>query len=80
MCYLNAMSRRGTQKRLCITCNKIIHMQSIVQWIKNTHKILEKEIAERQKQDSKFKQIKILEMDELFTYIKKPKNRCNKIL
>ena len=68
--YLNGTSMRGIQKTLSIIYNKKIHIQNIVHWIKNADKILKEEIEERQK-EVKSKEIKILEMDELFTYIKK---------
>ena len=68
--YLNGMSMRGIQKILSVVYNKKVHIQNIVHWIKNADKILQEEIEERQK-ELKNKEIKILEMDELFTYIKK---------
>lgn len=68
--YLNGTSMRGIQKTLSMIYNKKIHIQNIVHWIKNADKILKEEIEERQK-EVKSKEIKILEMDELFTYIKK---------
>lgn len=58
------------KKTLSIIYNKKIHIQNIVHWIKNADKILKEEIEERQK-EVKSKEIKILEMNELFTYIKK---------
>lgn len=68
--YLTGLSMRGIQKMLNTTFNKNIHIQNISHWIKNADKILQEEIEYRQQQ-IKSKEIKILEMDELFTYIKK---------
>lgn len=70
MNYLNGMSMRGIQKVLSTIFNKKIHFRNIEHWIKNADKILKEDIEERQN-NIKSKNIKILEMDELYTYIKK---------
>ena len=49
-----------------------MHIQNIVHWIKNADKILKEELEERKKDiNIKPKTIEVLEMDELYTYIKK---------
>ena len=70
--YLNGMSMRGIQRVLSILYNKKIHIQNINHWIKNADKILKEELEERKKDiNIKPKTLKVLEMDELYTYIKK---------
>ena len=79
--YLSGMSMRGIQKNLKILFNKNIYFESISYWIKNSNKILEEELKDEcnkkdsNKKDSNNKDNKkglvIMEMDELYTYIKK---------
>ena len=70
--YLNGMSMRGIQRILSIQYKKKIHFESISYWIKNADKILKEELEERKKDiNIKPKTIEVLEMDELYTYIKK---------
>ena len=64
----NNYSIRNIQKLLSILFNKKIYFNSIAHWIKNADKIVREELKERQK-NLKSKELKIVEMDELFTYI-----------
>ena len=61
---------RSIQKSLSTLLEKKIPFNIITHWLKNTDKIVIEELKERQK-ELKSREIKILEMDELFTYIKK---------
>lgn len=81
--YLNSMSMRGIQKFLSAEFNKKIYFKSISDWIKNADKILKKEIKNIKEEYHKEninisnntngnnKKLIVMEMDELFTYIKK---------
>lgn len=67
---------RAIQKSLSIAFKTQIHINSINQWIKNSSKVLGEELERIDKlkcniSQIKPKNIKVLEMDELFTYIKK---------
>jgi transposase-like protein len=73
--YLSGTSMRGIQKALSICFNKKIAFTVVNNWIKNSNNILvkkkrEKENKKEHEMDTK-KTIQILEMDELFTYVKK---------
>ena len=78
--YLNGTSMRGIEKVLNTYFKKKTYIRNIVYWIKNSNKILEEELKkelkdECNKKDSNNKNNKkglvIMEMDELYTYIKK---------
>ncbi len=79
--YLNSMSMRGIQKFLSSEFNKKIYFKSISDWIKNADKILKEEIKNIKEEyykeninnskNSNNKKLIVMEMDELFTYIKK---------
>ena len=72
--YLNGTSMRGIEKILNTYFKKKIYIRNIVYWIKNSNKILELKDEDNKKnsnnKDNK-KGLVIMEMDELYTYIKK---------
>jgi len=68
--YINNMGIRAIARVLSICFNTKIYNNNIAHWIKNAGKILEEELKTR-KQNKEPRKIEILEMDELFTYIKK---------
>ena len=68
--YLNGATMKGIQKVINTQFNTKIHIQNIVHWIKNANKILEEELRDKSYELNK-KGLVIMEMDELFTFIKK---------
>jgi transposase-like protein len=73
--YLCGVSLRGIQKAIGVVFNKKVHFNSIDNWIKNSNSILERE-KERRKESNppptgERTVIPIVEMDELYAFIKK---------
>jgi transposase-like protein len=73
--YLCGTSMRGIQKALSAVFGKKIHFNSVSGWIKNANNILEQEQKRRKEEIPKTGGektiIPIVEMDELYTYVKK---------
>jgi hypothetical protein len=76
---------RGIQKALSVSFSKKIPFHVVNDWLSNSNRILEEEKQRRKEKEeylpndnSKPKNIPIVEMDELFTYIKKTKKFNNK--
>ncbi|MDR1926070.1 MAG: hypothetical protein LBQ13_00005, partial [Endomicrobium sp.] len=83
--FLNGTSMRGIQKALSVSFSKKIPFHVVNDWLSNSNRILEEEKQRRKEKEeylpndnSKPKNIPIVEMDELFTYIKKTKKFNNK--
>jgi transposase-like protein len=76
--YLSGTSISGIQKSLSICFNRKIYFKVVNDWLMNANNILEEEKQRRKEKEEyppndKPKNIPIVEMDELFTYIKKTK-------
>jgi transposase-like protein len=72
--YLNGTSLTGIQKILSISFNIKIYFKVVNDWIKNSNSILEQEKKRREEENPPTGEktiIPIVEMDELFTFIKK---------
>lgn len=69
--YLSGTSMRGIQRALKVCFNVNIYIKNIEEWLKNSNNILLQEQSNRKQEKVKQQQIEILEMDELYTYIKK---------
>jgi transposase-like protein len=72
--YLSGTSLRGIQRALNISFNEKIYIRTIICWIKNANNILEEENKRRKEESPPTGEktiIPIIEMDELYTYIKK---------
>ncbi|MDR0571513.1 MAG: hypothetical protein LBG48_01535 [Rickettsiales bacterium] len=76
--YLSGLSMRGIQRVLSATFKIKIYFNNIEKWIRNSNNILQEElIKENQRRKEEIPKtgektiIPIIEMDELFTYVKK---------
>jgi transposase-like protein len=78
--YLSGLSMRGIQRMLSISFKTKIHFNSIEEWLRNANNILQegldKETQRRKEERISNKTgektiIPVVEMDELFTYVKK---------
>ncbi|MDR1499034.1 MAG: hypothetical protein LBS34_01985 [Rickettsiales bacterium] len=72
--YLCGTSKRGIQKALGTVFGKKIHFNSVSSWLKNANDILEQEQKRRKEEMPKTREKTIMpmvEMDELYTYVKK---------
>jgi hypothetical protein len=72
--YLSGTSLRGIQRSLNTCFSKNISFHVIADWLKNAHSILEEENRRRKEEIPKTGGktiIPIVEMDELFTFVKK---------
>ena len=67
--YLGGTSMRRIQKNIEILFKKKIYLKTIEHYIRNTDKILRKELEEKLK-NLKAREIMVIEWDELFTYVK----------
>ncbi|GMO64486.1 MAG: hypothetical protein Ta2D_11350 [Rickettsiales bacterium] len=76
--YLTGTSIRGIQKALNTSFNIKLPFCVINNWLLNANRILDSEKQQREKEEIKnVSHISILEMDKLFTYIKKTKKQTN---
>jgi transposase-like protein len=72
--YLSGTSMRGIQKALNTCFNTKIYIRTIVCWLKNANSILAQENQRRKEESPPTGEktvIPIVEMDELYTFIKK---------
>jgi transposase-like protein len=72
--YLSGTSLRGIQRALNVSFSRKIYVGTILRWLKNADGLLEEENQRRKEEIPKTGEktiIPIVEMDELFTFIKK---------